>query len=920
MRDDLHRDVLKALEGFAFKDERDYLREGRCPKCSKKSLWVRKDKPWVVRCNRTDKCGYEEHVKALFPELFENWSERYKPTQEAPNASADAFLYHARGLTITGLRGAYAQEHYHSRELNEGTATVRFPIVEWGAAEPKQVSWWERLIDRPSRFGDRKARFQPGASYAGQWWAHPEDTVGVLAESKEIWIVEGIFDALSLREHGVTAVAALTCGNYPEHALARLAQAVADHQQLHGQADRPRLVFAFDSDRAGAKYIKQYVAQAKAEKWEAVAAQIDQPAKGKVDWNDLHLRHKNAPSDQTARLPLSQEALEEYLWRGQLLLAKTAIDKAVLMFLRTKRATRPLIFDNQVFWAGVDLAKLEEARERAEKQGHDLNDPKVIEATVRASITVREIANCCPRPLYFQQDPLTDEAWYYYRIDFPHGGPAMKNTFTAAQVATAPEFKKRLLGIAPFASFNGNTTQLDRLHNMQRERLRVVEALGFVGYSREHSAYVFNDLAVKDGRVIPLNEDDYFDLGPVSVKSVDRSVNLEITPWGEDRDLAWVDDLWNAYKAKGLVALAFWFGTFYAEQIRATHKSFPFLEAAGERDTGKSTLIEFLWKLCGRTAYEGFDPSKASLSGRSRTFAQVGNMPVVLMEGDREEDTAKARKFDFDELKSLYNGRSVRTRGAKTGGNETYEPPFRGAIIIEQNRPVDASPAVLSRIVHVWFDGSGYNAETKRAADRLESWSVEDVSGFVVEAARAEKRVLAKVAEVFPGYERGMMENPRVSDRRIAKCHAQLMALLEGLAEVIKIDDDRMAAAQALIHEMAAARKLAIASDHPVVEAFWEAYDYIATKKEADTVEGGSELNHATDDALVAVNLNEFAAVAAHLKTPIPELSALKANLRSSKSRKFVAVRDVKSRHSRKTLHCWVFANPHAAGPEKRRL
>lgn len=49
--------------------------------------------------------------------------------------------------------------------------------------------------------------------------------------------------------------------------------------------------------------------------------------------------------------------------------------------------------------------------------------------------------------------------------------------------------------------------------------------------------------------------------------------------------------------------------------------SFLFLEIVGEPGSGKTTLIQFLWKLFGRD-YEGFDPSKSTAAGRMRTFTQ----------------------------------------------------------------------------------------------------------------------------------------------------------------------------------------------------------------------------------------------------------------------------------------------------------
>jgi hypothetical protein len=49
----------------------------------------------------------------------------------------------------------------------------------------------------------------------------------------------------------------------------------------------------------------------------------------------------------------------------------------------------------------------------------------------------------------------------------------------------------------------------------------------------------------------------------------------------------------------------------------------------------------------------------------ARNFAQVANMPVVLIEGDRNQEGAKQRGFDWEDLKTAYNGRSVRTQSLR---------------------------------------------------------------------------------------------------------------------------------------------------------------------------------------------------------------------------------------------------------------
>ena len=150
MKPDIHRDVMERLAEFNFKEVKGWLRQGRCPACGKKELYANAEHPWVLRCGRLNNCGYEGHVKDLYADIFDNWSARYaEEAKTNPHAAADAYLMHARGFDISKLRGSYTQETYHDREKGITSATVRFPVAR---------TYWERLIDQPSRFGKKKAR------------------------------------------------------------------------------------------------------------------------------------------------------------------------------------------------------------------------------------------------------------------------------------------------------------------------------------------------------------------------------------------------------------------------------------------------------------------------------------------------------------------------------------------------------------------------------------------------------------------------------------------------------------------------------------------------------------------------------------------------------------------------------------------
>ena len=890
MNHSLHADVTRLLlQEFDLKEKGKWLREGRCPNCSKKEVFTHAAEPWVIKCGRETHCRWERHVKELYPDLFENWSDRYKVTETNPNASADAYLTHMRGFDIAKLRGSYTQESYVDRELDASTATVRFPLPGGG--------YWERLIDRPQRFGKKKARFNYGSKHAGHWWTPPDLDLSTV---EDVWLVEGIFDAIALWLHGVTAVALLSCNNWPEHALAELASQRA--------GDRPALVWALDTDGtdgdgAGQRYIRKWVKQARQLGWDCKAAQIKQTAHGKIDWNDLHQRHRLSASD-----------LKDYLHEGALLIARTPSAKALLIYHQAGRSQFPFEFGNRLWWFELDLQKYAKARAALQDKDGGLLDEEITEQALAECNAVYEICTCYPRALYFQRNDITDESWYYFRVNQPDDRPAVKNTFTGGQIMAAAEFGKRLASVAAGGLFSGTSQQLLQLMKDQVRGIKTVETIDYIGYSKEHGTYVLGDVAVKDGVLFALNSEDYFEIGRLSIKSLLQSMKLQINTAHENYTDTWFAHLWTAFGVKGIVALAFWLGSLFVEQIRAIDKSFPFLELIGEAGSGKSTLIEFLWKLLGRPDHEGTDPTKSTLAGRTRTFGQVGNLPMVMIEADRSNGNERmnVKQFDWDELKTLYNGRIGRARGQKSPGNETYEPPFRGTVVISQNAVVDASDAVLQRIVHINLDKSGHSAEGGRSGKALETWPVEQVSGFILAALRREKAIMETLSAFTPGYETVLKTHPDLKSVRICKNHAQIMALVDALEHVTPITAEQKRLTLDTLLHMATARQQAISADHPMVTEFWEKFDHL------NDTDLGEKLNHSRDDALIAVSLPEFQSRASQHGLQVPEYSDLKRLLPESRTRKFVAYRAVNSglrivEGRGVTVKCWVFCRDNSS-------
>ena len=217
----------------------------------------------------------------------------------------------------------------------------------------------------------------------------------------------------------------------------------------------------------------------------------------KKDWNDLLKEHLDW-NGEPEKAPLGAEAFEEYHYNGKLILAESAYQKAKLMVAR-KPAMSSFDFrhGNRLWWCKVRYEK------------NDDGEP-------RQSIDVEEIANCAFKLLYRERDEVADETNYFLQVDFPTAQPTVKARFSSAACANSGEFKKRLMAFA--GMWSGTGEQLDRIMRNQTRDLKVVEPISFTGYSRPHRAWVLGDIAVRDGRLITVNKESYFDLDRKSTR------------------------------------------------------------------------------------------------------------------------------------------------------------------------------------------------------------------------------------------------------------------------------------------------------------------------------------------------------------------------------------------------------------------
>ncbi|BAN49316.1 hypothetical protein PCA10_35840 [Metapseudomonas resinovorans NBRC 106553] len=324
-------------------------------------------------------------------------------------------------------------------------------------------------------------------------------------------------------------------------------------------------------------------------------------------------------------------------------------------------------------------------------------------------------------------------------------------------------------------------------------------------------------------------------------------------------------------------------------------------------------------------------------------MGQVAGMPVVLIEGDRNEpDRLHLKSFDWDELKDFFGGGTLRTRGMKTSGNETYEPPFRGTIAISQNAPVSASEAILTRIAKLHFVRFNPTDESRAAADALNALDGDQLSHFLLHAVKQEAAVLERIKERIPEHEArlrrlhthcvacdqpyatgkdqeacshcGNTLRGQIRVERIIKNHAQLLAGLDGLRLAVQLSDHQVSETQRCIVSMALERQAAISADHPAVAEFWEVFEYL------ESLDDGPVANHSKNPELIAIHLNEFVQRASEHRQQLADVATLREVLRNSRSRKFIepsravdsAVRSYQAQRNPMmarpgTMKCWMF-------------
>jgi len=878
--DDIYlKEVVEALEHDTDLDFEDigtkYLQKGKCPSCGEREIFIAREKPFQLKCNRLNQCQYEEKTRERYSYLFENLSERFPKTEENPNATADAYLQRNRGFDISQMKGWYTQGR---RKLKNGewADTVRFAVCD---------GHWERLIDATAvkANGGKKAGIKKGMSYLADCWIPPGMTID---KGDRVYVVEGIFHAIALWLAGFKAVASISANNFPWNLI-----------EAH-KGKSIVWVIALDDDPAGHLMTTKYLRQIREQKeigWVALA--------GERDWDDVYRDGQ-----------LDQVFMTEAEYQGRLFTAENTNKLAYLMYLRRPAPFFLMEFRNRLYSAKVHQSDLTT----------DLGEDKLEgnREIFLKHVKIKQVANCIPNLEYLEKDIVTNEQRYFFDFKFPDKSRSCKAPLSPNAITDPRGFARSLLEHTPGGNFEGGEAVLTLLKakwlNDEHRAVRTVRSLPFVGYDESCGLYCYPTFGFHQGKELPVNSHGFIDINGNGVKTTLANFTLER---GQDFDPEWFPDFLAVNGLNGLAVLAWWTATYFVQQIGEKQASFPFLEFTGKPGAGKSTLLRFMWRLTGRENYEGIQPSGAGASaiGLSRSFGDVSNLPVILIESDKEFTDSQGRKvtvqFNWDELKRLFDYHAtLRVTGAKTTGNETRSTFWRGALGISQNNSVDSSEATLSRIVELHATKDHHTPALKPRADRLKSMNAKNLGGYLRQCLAFEQGWLTRYFEAFPRYEQRLQAVGAITEARIVTCHAQVLAAAYATQALFPDwEDTDLERLAKHLEQRAIARQQRCRSEHPDAATFWQIYHYLNERvvKISDSTGEREEihetLNHSAERGVVAINIEHFQEACRKAGQEVLTRAQLQRALPQSTTYKFVESRKAYSRIERRTINCWIF-------------
>jgi hypothetical protein len=713
---DLISDLVEELHRRGGEQFGNTIRKIECPKCNQPEAFGFVDNPFTIHCPRNNKCGEKSRMSDLVPELFNNWLERYPPTKSDPKATARAFLL-SRGLDPS--RFEFEQGVWE--ESGRVITTVAFEM-----SETKRR--WHRLIDIPSCVKG-KSRWDEGVgdAYRGKVWL-----TGKIKETEELWIVEGIFEALSLQQGlGVRAAATFSASHIPTNFYEKL------------NRSQP-ITIALNSDNAGQVGTHKNLDKLTELGFEKV--RIAQPPDGK-DWNDLLCLGQFIEERR-------EQTLKDTDWRGQLLIAESV-------------ETYRKIFEEKYKAKGGNYRGL--LSFKGETYFCSTKDGKAVTQKILNALIERAFTQVNDEKKY------NPEHRDFVKISKPNSKHSSIIELTAAELMSGNKLKESLKSKANVLLL-GNSPEIINSIALKLEKdsapsVRLVERLG---YDKKSQCYVFGTfLYDREGRRQLANTDGFFTEQKLVCKT-DQSLIQDYQEVDLKRVICLIR---RVYGNQGLMVLAFYVATLLKDDFINQKSAFPYLSISGLKGSGKTTLIDF----CNQAFFQlwgGLNASRETTGkGMLRTLYHRHSLVIPYNESNKG-------MIGLDENKLLYayHGGSLYIRADTTNDANTINLPFHASLAFVQNIEPFTIGAVKERVISLRFKNAsegGVTDDSRVAMKELMRMAASQRAGIGHQIFASLKEIRQQVFSDLDDTEAGLTEY--LQSPRVAFTHSVLLSTCQAL-------------------------------------------------------------------------------------------------------------------------------------------
>ena len=621
-----------------------------CPVCHKKEAWAYTDKPFAIICNRVNNCGERTLTKQLYPDLWQDLAKRYPPTLTDKKATARAYL-ESRSLKPELI------EFEQSIKANHQTLVIEQDGVTF-----------ERLIDYQDKSGSGKNRL---TAYKGKVFKTKSfDT------TKEVFITEGILDALSWEQSGKAAIATYSSGSVPK--------------EFYEANKDKHFIICFDNDIAGHKGINKTI---ECFKELGINYKVALLPKCK-DTNDCLI-------SGLLDAEKIEQTIDKAFFQGRLFQSESA-QEYFEIYRDYHSKTNSLIFEfrGQTYKGYIKTT---------EKNGDEPKTALLIDCTIKLLHSVIDDSiDDIQKMEHYIEIESSREGKSHFRLD-------------ADSLAKLDSFKSTLQNHRQI--FYGKAEDLNHLSKyLFNNRPAKIRALNTLGFDDKTGGFYFPKFAYNsEGKRINCNGDKYFTES--NIKPFHGSSDVLINRL-EQMDLKqFITDLHAAYGNKGSLALGFYVSATFSHLIFEHYGFFPFLSLYGDPHAGKSFLTKTLNR-CFFVDGEGQTMTSSNTAkGELRKISQKSSMVCCLLEGR----TGKSR-FDYDGILALYNRNSLYSRATTDQTNRTHDLPFKAALSFVWNHEAFTIQPAKERVISLHFAESDMNDNTAAAWEKLNELSPEQLA------------------------------------------------------------------------------------------------------------------------------------------------------------------------------------------------